>query len=155
MMEVLLSLEAGGLLITSHYGCNTHGERSLSRVGNVRVDESRSVFVLGATQASWETAFQSVHVKTYHTEESHAHRSHCELRKRQNSSPVVSTKTDNAVTNSMSVPTATSTSEVNTLNLTAELINKSLKGSENSSFQLVCKNCSTFGSLDLLSLDST
>jgi len=30
-MKVLMGLKLGGLLITSHYGCNTHGERTLFR----------------------------------------------------------------------------------------------------------------------------
>jgi len=51
----------------------------------------------------------------------------------------------------MPEPTETRTPDgnnVNTLDLSKGFINQSLFGSANSSLQLTCKNCSTFGSLD-------
>ncbi|KAF2026545.1 hypothetical protein EK21DRAFT_115694 [Setomelanomma holmii] len=144
----MLTLENGGLVVASHYGCNTHGERSLFRVGNVDGGQQQLRFVLHTTPASWETSFKSIGVKMYHTLERHNLRSHNKPLRRQELGSRTSTRVDNRPTYALPEPTATSAADVNTLDLNHGLINEFLIGSANSSLQITCKNCFTYGSLD-------
>ncbi|KAH7074224.1 hypothetical protein FB567DRAFT_611130 [Paraphoma chrysanthemicola] len=144
----LRELERGGLVVTSHVGCNSHGERSLFRIGNITADQVHSSIVLDAVPATWEASFTSIAVKMYPIKEKHTLRSQPKLRVRQDDAVPTSTRSNNRPAYTISEPTATSTADVNTFNLTQGLINKPLIGSANSSVQVTCKNCSTFGTLD-------
>ncbi|KAF2806108.1 uncharacterized protein BDZ99DRAFT_574322 [Mytilinidion resinicola] len=83
----------------------------------------------------------------HHTEESHVLRPHEELRRRQDVTPVSSFEYTN--TFAVPVPTATTNATTNHLDLNHALIDRDFFPA-NSSFQVTCKNCSTFGSLDFL-----
>ncbi|KAF2806107.1 uncharacterized protein BDZ99DRAFT_524331 [Mytilinidion resinicola] len=48
----LFSLEDGGLVISSHYGCNNRGEQRVLRVGKVKVGTDGSEFTLHTEPAS-------------------------------------------------------------------------------------------------------
>ncbi|KAF2689267.1 hypothetical protein K458DRAFT_427471 [Lentithecium fluviatile CBS 122367] len=146
----LLELEAGGLVVTSHYGCNDHGERKVFKIGTVTVSKHEQVFLLTTEQTTWQTSFSKIDVEMYHTTESHTHRPHQELRRRQDSAPA-GTETP---THTAPKPTATSTSEVNTLDLTHSLTDKKFLP-EDSPVQIGCKNCSTYGSIDFSFLKFT
>ncbi|KAH7069770.1 hypothetical protein BKA63DRAFT_88561 [Paraphoma chrysanthemicola] len=144
----LRELEHGGLIVTSHIGCNLHGERSLFRIGNATVDQRQSSIVLDAVPATWQASFTSIAVKMYPISEKHTLRSQTKLRVRQDDGVRTLTRSSNRPTYTISEPTATSTADVNTFDLNQGLINKPLIGSANSSVQVTCKNCSTFGTLD-------
>jgi hypothetical protein len=82
------------------------------------------------------------------TRESHALRPHSKRQRPQDEPDATPTITNNIATFLVPEPIATSTAEVNTLDLNHSLDpNKSLIPFSNSTM-LSCKNCSTYGSLD-------
>jgi hypothetical protein len=121
---------------------------AMDRVGNVSIDETKSVFVLDTVQAPWKESFTSINIKLYRTNEKHTIRPHCGLRQRQ-SGPTPTAGTFASIsTIVVPKPTETRAEDVYHLDLNKGVINERLLGNENSSFQLTCKNCSTFGTLD-------
>ncbi|KAF2498984.1 hypothetical protein BU16DRAFT_559016 [Lophium mytilinum] len=141
----LIGLEDGGLVISSHYGCNDRGERRVLRVVEVKVSADDSEVTLQTEPASWAQSFTSLQVQMYHTEETHRFRPHEELRGRQAATAVSSIEYTSTL--NVPVPTATTDATKNTLDLSHALIGHDFFPA-NSSFQVTCKNCSTFGSLD-------
>jgi hypothetical protein len=121
---------------------------NVCRVKSVTSGHTSFVFVIHAVQASWETSFDSLKVNMYHTRESHALRPRSNHQRRQDEPDATRTITNNMATYLVPEPTATSTADVNTLDLNHSLDpNQSLIPFSNSTL-LSCRNCSTFGSLD-------
>jgi hypothetical protein len=112
----------------------------------VTVGDDDNSFILYTIPASWKSSFSTIDVKMYHTTESHKLRTHKELFRRQDTSATATIGTETP-THSAPHPTATSTSDTNTLDLTSSLVDKKFLP-ENSPIQIGCKNCSTYGSLD-------
>jgi hypothetical protein len=125
-----------------------HQILTVCRVHGVATGHKSSVFVIGTVQASWETSFDSLKVDMYHTRESHALRPHSRRQRRQDEPDATPTITNNMATYLVPEPTATSTTDVNILDLNHSLDpNQSLIPFSNSTL-LSYINCTTFGSLD-------
>lgn len=112
------------------------------------MSDTGSVFVLDTVAAPWKGSFSSIGVELYRTKEKHTLRSHTRRRKRQ--ATASTTPQRPTTTSEIVVPEPTEVREQASyhLDLNKGAINERLIGSENSTFQLTCKNCSTFGTLD-------
>ena len=116
-----------------------------SSVESVDTTEDGSSFTLHTKPVSWKQAFRSMEFTMRHSKEGHVFRPHEDLRRRQET--IAPVNTDNLPTLTAPVPTAVSTASTNTLDVNHALINQDLLPA-NSSLQITCTNCSTYGSLD-------
>jgi hypothetical protein len=112
----------------------------------VNVRDYGTIFMFDAIAADWQSSFSEIEVEMYHTIESHFHRSHNELHRRQDASSNATVGTETP-TDTAPHLTATSSSNSANLDLTHSLIDKQFFG-EGSSIQIGCKNCSTYGNID-------
>ncbi|KAI4945203.1 hypothetical protein J4E91_008181 [Alternaria rosae] len=78
----------GGLIITSHEGCNDEGERSVYRVNDVSFAEDGEALELSVSKTTWRAAFDHVDISFGHTIDDHIYRRHSDFarirNKRQN-----------------------------------------------------------------------
>ncbi|KAF1915960.1 hypothetical protein BDU57DRAFT_422039, partial [Ampelomyces quisqualis] len=141
-----------GLVITSHHGCNTEGERAVYRIHNVSYVNDGQGLELNITKASWQDAFHKFDISFGHTAEGHIFRRHsnfAKIRKKGLSFDVeVPDDTPDSVTSA-------------TIDLHSELINKTfgpeefLSGVEELGplpalpIEFGCRNCSTRGQIAL------
>ncbi|KAL5392887.1 hypothetical protein DPSP01_000582 [Paraphaeosphaeria sporulosa] len=75
----------GGIIVTSHLGCNPAGERSVYTVHGASASGDGSTLELDVMESLFEHAFDRIEVGFGHTEEHHSIREHTDLkiRKRQ------------------------------------------------------------------------
>lgn len=111
----------------------------------MQISEDDSSITLSSEQTSWKQAFGSIKVSLDHTSEGHIYRPHSDLHRRQ--SALASSSLVSLPSQTLTVPTATSTATVNTLDVNRALVDQDLLPA-NSSLQITCTNCSTYGSLD-------
>ena len=111
----------------------------------MQISKDGSSITLSSEQTSWEQAFGPIKVSLDHTSEGHIHRPHSNLHRRQ--SALASSSLVSLPSETVTVPTATSTATVNTLDVNHALVDQDLLPA-NSSLQITCTNCSTYGSLD-------
>ncbi|KAI4644488.1 hypothetical protein J4E93_006393 [Alternaria ventricosa] len=78
----------GGLIITSHEGCNDEGERSVYRVNDVSFAQDGEALELSVSKTTWRAAFDHVDISFGHTTDDHIYRRHSDFarirNKRQN-----------------------------------------------------------------------
>ncbi|KAJ4303267.1 hypothetical protein N0V90_002160 [Kalmusia sp. IMI 367209] len=168
----------GGVIVTSHDGCNNEGERTVYTVNDISASGDGSVLELAVEKTLFEHAFDTIEVGFGHTEEIHVVRDHADfkLRRRQlaeldraaagakeadrlakgakNSSDVLSNISDEGDVGSHEVK----------FNLNWEMTNKTFRPDEilyglpvgvsftniaNLPIELTCKKCLTMGDIKL------
>lgn len=111
----------------------------------MQISADGASIILYSEQVSWKQAFSSIKVSLDHNSEGHIYRPHSDLRRRQ--SALASSSVVSLPDQTLTVPTATSTATVNTLDANHALVDQDLLPA-NSSLQITCTKCSTYGSLD-------
>ena len=109
------------------------------------MDHGCSSVTLFTERSSWTRSFQSVKIRLDHATEGHTFRPHSKHIRRQ--SAIASSSVIALPSHTVTIPTATSTASVNSLNVSHSLIDEDLLP-VNSSLQITCTNCSTYGSLN-------
>lgn len=120
------------------------------RVGAVDMPDHGSSITLYVDEIPWKKAFRSIEITMDQTKDGHSLRPHKELRRRQVATmTAVSTFSEPSLTATFTaaVPTTTSNSSTNTLDVNHALINHDFFP-KNSSLQITCTNCSTYGTID-------
>ncbi|KAF2445959.1 hypothetical protein P171DRAFT_277068 [Karstenula rhodostoma CBS 690.94] len=73
----------GGIVVTSHLGCNPEGERSVYTVHGASASGDGSILELDVAKSLFEHAFDRLEVGFGHTEEHHSIREHSDLKLRR------------------------------------------------------------------------
>ena len=115
------------------------------RITHVDFELDAYIVTLRTETTSWRKSFHSMEIQMGHVQEGHVFRPKNDLRRRQDT--IASTGALSFPTVTASVPNATSTASTNTLDVNHSLINKDLLPA-NSSLQVTCTNCSTYGTID-------
>ncbi|KAE8836076.1 hypothetical protein HRS9139_04174 [Pyrenophora teres f. teres] len=91
----------GGLVITSHAGCNSESERAVYQVKNASISPNGTVLDLTTTKTTWDAAFNQLDLAFGHTKDQHLYRRHSDfakLRKRQNTLAIPEDTPDSVTT---------------------------------------------------------
>ncbi|KAF2727296.1 hypothetical protein EJ04DRAFT_404095, partial [Polyplosphaeria fusca] len=155
--------EHGGLIITSHSGCNNEGERKVYKVHSVDVSSDEFSLELFVTEAKFKEAFSHFNIDFGYTNEGHHLRRHEDfqkVRKRQESSKVMDPATITAAP--VAIPSDTAEDKTAaSFDLSFQTLNSTFAPKDFLSpiqdvvaipdlpVELGCNNCTTTGALSL------
>ncbi|RAR10711.1 gpi anchored protein [Stemphylium lycopersici] len=152
----------GGLIITSHSGCNEEGERSVYRsrsddpsVNDVSFAEDGETLEVSVAKTTWQEAFDHVNVTFGHTTDDHIYRRHADFasirRKRHSRIEIPADTPDDvntAVFNLAAAITDTTFAAVDFLDIIGDFV-PIPELPVNVPIEVGCANCATRGQLAL------
>ena len=139
----------GGLIITSHDGCNRDGERAVYKVDDTAFSRDGETLEVAVTESLWQDAFDRFDITFGHTTSDHVYRRHANFQKRQDESaldiPADTPDDVKSVTFDLAWETLDTTFEA--ADFLAGLEN--FVDSPDLPVEIGCKNCSTRGQMVL------